>query len=295
MYNFTIEQVSHHNKIDNCWIIIYDEVYDITNFMKEEHSGGFIPLSVAGKDATNLFIATHPSYVKTMLNSNSKFYKKYHIGTISTKNRSLSDDNLYFKLKKEVEKYMEKNNLRARDIPLFDFEVVILIVLTIFTYKKLLTSNHRLIFTILHGIIFTFMITRTIHDCNHGGLTKKKRWKRYLFTFIVEIFSSNQSWQAKHNLHHMHPNDFDKDPDVKAPFRLSNKSKPKKIHLYQSIYTFFLYPLYNLNNISGNRFISNTDPEPIHESLYYIAKIILVGWIYASIKFTTLFISLYTL
>ena len=28
--------------------------------MKKEHSGGFVPLSVAGKDATNLFITTHP-------------------------------------------------------------------------------------------------------------------------------------------------------------------------------------------------------------------------------------------
>ena len=282
---FNIEQVSLHNKIDDCWIIIYDEVYDITNFMKKEHDGGFIPLSVAGKDATNLFITSHPSYVKTMLNNDSKFYQRYHIGTISKKNRSLYDDNLYFKLKKEVEEYMKKNNLRARDILLFDFEVVIFILLTIFTYIKMLTSKHILIFSILHGISLTFMVTRTIHDSNHGGLTKKNRWKRYLFTFVNEIFFSNQLWQAKHNLHHMYTNDLDKDPDVNQIFRLSKKQSVKKHHFLQTFYVFFLYSLFGLAQIFGLSKNIQTPPEPIHKQYRYFAKIILIGWIYASVHF----------
>ena len=64
MVKFTIDDVSKHNTVNDCWIIIYNEVYNITEFMKKDHSGGFIPLSVAGKDATNLFIVTHPLYVK---------------------------------------------------------------------------------------------------------------------------------------------------------------------------------------------------------------------------------------
>ena len=285
MKTFTIEDISNHNKIDDCWVSIYDEVYDITDFMKKEHPGSFIPLSVSGKDATNIFIATHPSYVKIMLDPNSIFYKNYHVGTIHEKNRSLSNDNLYFELKEQVEKYILNHNLRERDIPLFDLEVIVFIVLTIVTYIKLLTSKYIVCFSILHGITWTFMMTRTIHDCNHGCLTKENRWKRYLFTFVVEIFSSNQSWQAKHNLHHMYTNDCDKDPDVKAPFRLSKKIKPKYIHLYQSVYTLFLYSLYSLNNIAGNRFISDTDAEPVHKSFFYVAKGILVSLIYATIRY----------
>ena len=82
MKRYSIEQVSKHNTINDCWIVIYDEIYDITDFMKKEHSGGFVPLSVAGRDATNIFIATHQSSVKSMLNPKSNFYTKYHIGTL---------------------------------------------------------------------------------------------------------------------------------------------------------------------------------------------------------------------
>lgn len=285
MINLTIDEVSTHNKVNDCWIIIYDEVYDITDFMKNEHSGGYVPLSVAGRDATNLFITTHPSYVKSMLNSDSKFYKKYHVGKIGEKNRSLSNDKLYFELKKEIEEYMFKNNLKARDNILFEFEIIVIILLTIFTYKKMLTSKNPLTYSILHGIIFTFMITRTIHDCNHGGLTKKCRWKRYLFTFVNEVFSSNQSWQAKHNLHHMHTNDLHKDPTVNQIFRLSKKQELKGHHIFQPIYTFVLFCLYNLGEIIGIRYKAENSPEPMHKMYRYFAKMILISWIYASIKF----------
>ena len=131
MSEFTIDDVSKHNTVNDCWIIIYDEIYNITTFMKKEHLGGFVPLSVAGKDATNLFIATHPSYVKTMLNPDSTFFQKYHIGTVDIKTRNITDDSLYFKLKLEVEDYMDKKQLKARDIPLFDYEVCFFIISTV--------------------------------------------------------------------------------------------------------------------------------------------------------------------
>lgn len=288
MVKFTIDDVSKHNTVNDCWIIIYNEVYNITEFMKKDHSGGFIPLSVAGKDATNLFIVTHPLYVKKMLNTDSIFHQKYHIGTIDKNNRNPYDDKLYFKLKKEVEKYMRKKNIKPRDILLFDFEIVFFIILTLFTYKKMLTSNkNSFIFSILHGISFTFMITRTIHDCNHGGLTKKNRWKRYLFTFINEIFSSNQSWQSKHNLHHMHTNDINKDPDMQYgnKVRLSKKYKIKSHHKFQYIYWILMYPLFSLSQIFGFRYMPNNDPEPFHKLCYFPAKFILLLYIVMSIKY----------
>ncbi len=286
MKYFTTQQVAEHNKIDNCYIIIYNEVYDIGEFIKHHHPGGFIPLSVAGLDATNLFISTHPSYVNQLIKPNSDFYKKYHIGTLYKNTRNIDDDKLYFTLKTKVEQYIKTNKLKARDIPLFDFEIIMFVILTIWTYIKLLmTTQYNYCYSILHGIVYTFMITRTIHDCNHGGLTRDKTWKRYLFTFINEITTTNQSWQEKHNLHHMHTNDICKDPDVDQLFRVSHKLPIKKYHILQTIYSFILYSLFILAQMVGIKYISKNDPEPVHRLYRYFAKFILLIYVASSILY----------
>ena len=287
MNYYTQKEISKHNKLNDCWIILYNKVFNITEFISNEHPGGFIPLSVAGLDATNLFISTHPIYVNKMLNAESDFYLKYYIGSLVSEDVILRNDSTYYKLKLEIENYMKEKKLKARDIVLFDIEIIVFIMTTLITYYMMIMNN-SLLYSILHGISFTFMITRTIHDCNHGALTSKNNFKRYLFTFINEIFSSNQSWQSKHNLHHMHTNDLDKDPDLRAPFRLSHKTVAKKQHKYQVVYTFLLYTLFSVANLLGLRYKSETSYEPMHSNYYYLAKTIFCLYIYISYKFKSL-------
>ena len=276
----TIDEVKAHNKVNDCWIILYNEVYDITNFMKNEHSGGYIPLSVAGSDATNLFMSTHPSYVKNFLKPGTEFYNKYHIGTLKKNFHKIHNDKLYYELKLEVEDYMKKNKMKARDLIRFDIEILIFLFLTIFTYKKMLTSDNPLKYSILHSLSFVFLLTRTIHDCNHGGLTKNKHWKRYCITFINEIVYPNQSWNEKHNLHHMHTNHIDKDPDINQfLFRFSHKLPKQIFHIFQPIYFIFLYSLFTIYTILGNTFNSKNDPEPYHKKVRVFAFIIKIFYI----------------
>ena len=227
-----------------------------------------------------------------MLDPQSTFYSKYHVGSLQsyTDNRN---DTLYFELKRNVEAYMAQHDMKPRDIWWFDIEVLFFIIVTFVTYYLLLnTSNNNvllsILYSILHGISITFMITRTIHDCNHGGLTKKSSWKRYLFTFINEIFTTNQSWNSKHNLHHMHTNDIDKDPDVNQMFRLSYHQPLENHHFLQYIYVFFLYPFFTLSQISGYRYVADNEAEPIHKLYRPIAKIILVIIILLAIRFNKL-------
>jgi NAD(P)H-flavin reductase len=56
---FTMEEVSKHDKEGDCWLVIHDKVYDITKFV-DEHPGGYIILDGAGKDATELFEEEFP-------------------------------------------------------------------------------------------------------------------------------------------------------------------------------------------------------------------------------------------
>eukprot|EP00440_Ansanella_granifera_P026671 gb/GFBE01028964.1/.p1 GENE.gb/GFBE01028964.1/~~gb/GFBE01028964.1/.p1 ORF type:complete len:527 (+),score=143.33 gb/GFBE01028964.1/:1-1581(+) len=77
MKMFTREEVAGHNKRDDLWIIIDDDVYDLSSF-GQLHPGGMPPLmDVAGQDATSIFYEIHRSSVLL-----EKRYKKLHIGQV---------------------------------------------------------------------------------------------------------------------------------------------------------------------------------------------------------------------
>ncbi|CAO3683335.1 unnamed protein product [Umbelopsis vinacea] len=62
-HKYTIEQVSQHNSEGDCWVIIHDKVYDVTNFLKEHPGGKKVLLKASGTDATKQFDAFHNSGV----------------------------------------------------------------------------------------------------------------------------------------------------------------------------------------------------------------------------------------
>ncbi|XP_004930937.1 uncharacterized protein LOC101746637 [Bombyx mori] len=51
----TLAEVAHHDTPDDCWIVIYDRVYDISTFLDEHPGGGDIMLEYAGRDASTAF------------------------------------------------------------------------------------------------------------------------------------------------------------------------------------------------------------------------------------------------
>jgi cytochrome b involved in lipid metabolism/monoamine oxidase len=72
---YTLEEVSKHNKKSDAWIVINNKVADITEWIPK-HPGGDIIMKGVGKDATTLFNNIgHDDYAKKML-------KKYQIGIL---------------------------------------------------------------------------------------------------------------------------------------------------------------------------------------------------------------------
>lgn len=51
---FTASEVAAHNTKDNCWTIISDQVYELTEYVNR-HPGGSEILRACGTDATTLF------------------------------------------------------------------------------------------------------------------------------------------------------------------------------------------------------------------------------------------------
>lgn len=54
----TLEEVAHHDSFDDCWIVIYDRVYDVTQFLRDHPGGDDIIMDHAGRDATIAFHGT---------------------------------------------------------------------------------------------------------------------------------------------------------------------------------------------------------------------------------------------
>ncbi|KAI9766586.1 MAG: hypothetical protein M1840_006397 [Geoglossum simile] len=76
---FSKSDVASHNKADNLWIIVDQDVYDLTKF-QDEHPGGKKILSrVAGKDASTQFWKYHSEGVL------KKYKAKLQVGSLDTK------------------------------------------------------------------------------------------------------------------------------------------------------------------------------------------------------------------
>jgi alkylation response protein AidB-like acyl-CoA dehydrogenase len=63
MNEYTLEQVSLHNTTLDCWIIINNQVYDVTRFLNSHPGGKSSILAFAGKDATEVFYDLHKKTV----------------------------------------------------------------------------------------------------------------------------------------------------------------------------------------------------------------------------------------
>jgi len=58
---FTKDEVAQHNKAKSLWLIIDDNVYDVTAFHKDHPGGAAVMLGLGGKDATVAAAAAHKS------------------------------------------------------------------------------------------------------------------------------------------------------------------------------------------------------------------------------------------
>merc|ERR1712048_1018175 len=57
---FSKEEVAKHNSAKDCWVILGDQVLNVTNFLKDHPGGELAIVTFAGKDATEEFDMIHP-------------------------------------------------------------------------------------------------------------------------------------------------------------------------------------------------------------------------------------------
>ncbi|KPM07616.1 cytochrome b5-like protein [Sarcoptes scabiei] len=73
---YSLSQVMEHDQNDDCWIVVEDLVYDVTEFLHDHPGGHYIVMEHAGRDATMVFRgSSHSKDAYDML-------KKYLIGIL---------------------------------------------------------------------------------------------------------------------------------------------------------------------------------------------------------------------
>ncbi|XP_018300907.1 cytochrome b5 isoform X2 [Mycetomoellerius zeteki] len=82
-----LAEVGWHDTPDDCWLVIYDYVYDCTEFLNGHPGGQDILLEYAGRDATLAFISTGHSAVANAT------LERYKIGELPPKERLFRTSN----------------------------------------------------------------------------------------------------------------------------------------------------------------------------------------------------------
>ncbi|KAI8967865.1 acyl-CoA dehydrogenase/oxidase [Mycotypha africana] len=97
---YTILDVAKHQQANDCWIILHDKIYDISQFLDDHPGGKKVLLKAAGTDASKQFDAFHSPAVL------SKIAAKYLIGEVGP---SESSDIV------ETDEIEDQNPLRVGD------------------------------------------------------------------------------------------------------------------------------------------------------------------------------------
>jgi cytochrome b involved in lipid metabolism len=72
--SYTLDEVKKHTALDDCWIVINNNVLNVTDFLNDHPGGAHILLNNSGQDCTELFNDIgHSSSAKKIL-------EKYKIG-----------------------------------------------------------------------------------------------------------------------------------------------------------------------------------------------------------------------
>eukprot|EP00210_Caulerpa_lentillifera_P004216 g4021.t1 len=212
----TAEEVAKHNSRDDCWIIIKDKVYDVTDF-SHVHPGGSIILTQGGRNATDVFTSFHAASSWSLLN-------KYYIGDLVTEKKQspeLIED--FRRLRIELRK---KGLFKANRM--FYIKTLLLNLSILLTAIAILTGGGESDISMSQLMISAFLLALFFqqsgwlaHDFLHHQVFFNRKWNTVCGLIIGNFFQgfSVDWWKNKHNTHHAVTNEIDGshsavDPDI---------------------------------------------------------------------------------
>lgn len=239
-------EIEKHNNKDDLWIIINNEIYDVSKWKNKHPGGAAILVDFAGQDATDAFNSFH----HLDLVRQRRLMESMKIGYVKNPK---SPEPVIQDFRDLTRKFQEKGYFKA-DLMFFFLHFMQLIVLeaigVYISYNYKLTSWSS---TMLCAIIL--MISQAQagwlqHDFGHIAVFENNKLNNYFHVFIISILkgASANWWKYRHNRHHAKPNILHKDPDLKnEPLFIFGKEMAREgygsiLTPFQTIYWFFLGP-----------------------------------------------------
>lgn len=254
-YEVSAATVRLHNQRRDCWVILYGEAYDVTEYI-HLHPGKDFLLQAAGQDATGLFESIHSSHAKDVLRSKA-FRSRYLVAQVPCGQPTFTfQDPLYAEISAEVESYFKgvANTPWARggllEQALVYAKFAFIVGLAVYTkYRSLKGSG--LLFDVIHGAVLLPLIFNVTHGACHGELVRRYPAWFSKASQLAHFFlgATPEDWMAWHNVsHHQHTNTHnDLDTNRGAPlYRLHSHDAYARYMRYQHLYIWMLYPFTHL-------------------------------------------------
>lgn len=80
---YTVAEVAQHGSATDCWMIIGNEVYNLTSFLEQHPGGAYAMTPYCGKDGTQGFATMGRGRGTTHSQSANELKEEYKIGTIA--------------------------------------------------------------------------------------------------------------------------------------------------------------------------------------------------------------------
>lgn len=206
---YSLDEIAEHDQPDDCWIIIQDNVYDLSKWVKF-HPGGHLPLeNMAGHDATDAFENYHPNYVYT------KKLPNFLIGRVKSSTKPDSELMKDFRALRQRLLKEGKYETRASFYVWTGLWVASLFAAALYFTLTGETFNMRMLGAALLGC-FWQQLAFLGHDLGHNAVTHVKRWDNFIGIVAGNVLGgvSLGWWKWSHNVHHIVTNSIDHDPDI---------------------------------------------------------------------------------
>mmetsp|Transcript_3415 Transcript_3415/g.5030 ORF Transcript_3415/g.5030 Transcript_3415/m.5030 type:complete len:461 (-) Transcript_3415:547-1929(-) len=215
---YTYEEVNKHNKEDDIWIVIQDNIYDVTEWVPR-HPGGTLIYQYGGKDVTDVYLSFH-------LPKDEKKKNPYLIGKLDKPHHVHPISKDYRKLR---EHFLEEG--------FFESSTSFYIFDTIFIFGLMAAAFTALTFTTLWGKSYLntwvqtliqvflggFLLGETwhqsgalLHDAEHSQIfhdIKKDTMFGWLWSCVI-FGVPGAWWKEEHNRHHAYPNAMTKKGEI---------------------------------------------------------------------------------